>query len=102
MITIRDCIALSGLTDAEIDAIAEHEHLPFITALEKGADFLCHDWGSPAVRQIIHDDWRIAQSCGRHRHADDLRALFKTTCRQHPGGHDRRTRRRPAHTGSGF
>jgi hypothetical protein len=36
MITIDDCIGLSGLTEDEVDAIAEHEHLPEIVAAELG------------------------------------------------------------------
>ena len=28
MIRLEDCIALSGLTEAQVLAIAEHEHLP--------------------------------------------------------------------------
>lgn len=94
MITILDCIDMSGLTVKEIDAIAEHEHLPFITALEKGADLLCHDWGSPAVRQMILDDWRHAKAIGRDGHADELQVLFRQACRLHAGGHDRRAARR--------
>jgi hypothetical protein len=32
MITLEDCIALCGLTEAQVLAIAEHEHLPEIAA----------------------------------------------------------------------
>ena len=28
MITLEDCVAMSGLTLDEVDAIAEHEHIP--------------------------------------------------------------------------
>jgi hypothetical protein len=39
MITIEDCIALCGLTREEIDAVAEHEHLPEAAASDgKGGD----------------------------------------------------------------
>jgi hypothetical protein len=41
MITIEDCLALSDLTEEEIDAIAEHEHLPAIIAAELG-NYLAH------------------------------------------------------------
>ena len=36
MITIEDCIALSELTEPEILAIAEHEHVPEMIAVEMG------------------------------------------------------------------
>ena len=32
MITLEDCIGLCGLTEEEVLAIAEHEHLPEIAA----------------------------------------------------------------------
>jgi len=32
MITLEDCIGLCGLTEQEVLAIAEHEHLPEIAA----------------------------------------------------------------------
>ena len=37
MLTIEDCIGLSGLTEDEIAAVAEHEHLPAMLALEMGS-----------------------------------------------------------------
>jgi hypothetical protein len=32
MISLEDCVALSGLTEEQVLAIAEHEHLPEIAA----------------------------------------------------------------------
>ena len=32
MITLEDCLGLCGLTEEEVLAIAEHEHLPEIAA----------------------------------------------------------------------
>ena len=32
MITLEDCVGLCGLTEEEVLAIAEHEHLPEIAA----------------------------------------------------------------------
>ena len=36
MLTLEDCIGLSGLDEEEILAIAEHEHIPEMAALEMG------------------------------------------------------------------
>lgn len=36
MLTLEDCIALSGLTQEEIAAIAGHEHIPGIPAAARG------------------------------------------------------------------
>ena len=36
MISLEDCVGLSGLTEEEILAIAEHEHIPEIAASALG------------------------------------------------------------------
>jgi hypothetical protein len=41
MITLQDCIALCDLSEAEVLAIAEHEHIPEIAAAALG-DYLLH------------------------------------------------------------
>ena len=41
MLTLQDCIELSELTEEEILAISEHEHIPEMVALELG-NYLVH------------------------------------------------------------
>jgi len=41
MLTLEDCIAFSELSEDEIDAIAEHEHITEMAALELG-NYLVH------------------------------------------------------------
>ena len=41
MITLEDCVALCGLSEVEVLAIAEHEHIPEIAAAALG-DYLLH------------------------------------------------------------
>ena len=40
MITLEDCVGLCGLTEEEVLAIAEHEHLPEIAATALAAYLL--------------------------------------------------------------
>ena len=40
MITLEDCVGLCGLTEEEVLAIAEHEHLPEVAATALAA-YLC-------------------------------------------------------------
>ena len=72
MLTFEDCVALSGLTKAEIDAIAEHEHLPEILAAEFGHYLICQDDGALRVRAILADDLRHAEKRGDQAHAEEL------------------------------
>ena len=46
MISMKDCIALCGLNEQEVMAIAEHEHVPEIAAAAMGRYLL----ESPAGR----------------------------------------------------
>jgi len=77
MLTLEDCIALSGLTRAEIDAIAEHEHLPEVIATELGS-YLCHrPDGCAAIKAIMRDDISAAQECADFRHAAELKLVLR-------------------------
>ncbi|MBB4303827.1 hypothetical protein GGD81_002879 [Rhodobium orientis] len=69
MISLEDCIALSGLDEDEILAIAEHEHIPEIAAAALG-NYLMHEHrGVEVVRNMIADDIRDALARGDDRHA---------------------------------
>jgi len=90
MITLRDCEGLSGVEPDEIEAVAEHEKVPYIVALEKGSWLLEHSWGPPAIRQIIKDDLSIAAAHGSWRHVDELMVTYHHACHRLPVGIDRR------------
>jgi hypothetical protein len=90
MITLRDCVDLAGIEPDEIDAVAEHERLPFIVAMEKGSWMLEQSWGPPAIRQMIQDDVAAAAAHGAWRHVDELMVTYHVTCHRLPEGQDRR------------
>jgi hypothetical protein len=85
MITIEDCIGLCGLTRAEVDAIAEHEHLPESAAAAL-ASYLMQkeETGVPAIRQMLRDDVRAAIDSGNHAHAAELLAALRHFMTEHP------------------
>jgi len=61
MITLEDCIGFCDLTEEEVLAIAEHEHLPEIAAAALAQFLLSQEHGSERVRNMIIDDIRQAQ-----------------------------------------
>lgn len=84
MLTIEDCIALSGLTEAEIAAIAEHEHIPFTAAAEMGRCLFCAERGLDTLKLMILDDIWAARKRGDLDHARELQQALKDyakTCR---------------------
>ena len=50
MITLEDCIGLCGLTEEEVLAVAEHEHLPEIAAAALAQYLLSLEHGGEKVR----------------------------------------------------
>lgn len=85
MISIEDCIALSGLTREEIDAIAEHEHLPEAAAAALAAWLVAkEEAGALEIRQMIRDDIRAALSAGNRAHAAELLAALRHFLSEHP------------------
>lgn len=61
MITLEDCVGLCGLTEEEVLAIAEHEHLPEIAATALAEYLLSQEQGSKKILEMIVDDIRQAQ-----------------------------------------
>ena len=67
MITLEDCIGLCGLTEEEVLAIAEHEHLPEIAATALAQYLLSLEHGGKKVRDMTVDDIRHAQLNGAEK-----------------------------------
>ena len=84
MLTLEDCIALNGLTREEIDAIAEHEHLPEIIATEMGAYLLQLPGGGKAIKGIIRDDIACARMRGDYVHSAKLKLVLRHFVEQCP------------------
>lgn len=85
MLTIQDCIGLCRLTEDEIIAIAEHEHLPDMLALELG-DYLCRTAdGELRVKRMIIEDIEAARERGDLAHAAKLRRVLQHFLEHHAG-----------------
>ncbi len=84
MLTIRDCIDLCECDAEEIAAIAEHEHVPEIVAIEL-AEYLIHtENGVPMIRRIIIDDIREARVRGDTQKCERLTLVLKHFIATHP------------------
>ncbi len=84
MLTFEDCLALCNLTEKEIAAIAEHEHVPDMLALELGEYLIRSEDGELVIKKMIIDDIKHAINVGNKRHADELQALLKEYVITHP------------------
>ena len=84
MITLEDCIAFCDLTEEEVLAIAEHEHLPEIAATALAQYLLSHEHGSEKVREMIVDDIRQAQLGDDKEHVLTLLHVLHHFLKTHP------------------
>ena len=84
MLAWIDCLAFSDLMVDEIRAIADHEHLSQIAALELG-NWLVHlPDGSKRLKRVILDELEAASARGDFARAAELRATIKHFCDTHP------------------
>lgn len=84
MLTLKDVIGLCELTEGEVRAIAEHEHLPDVVAAELG-NYLVHcDDGIPHIKQMIIDDIEGAEQRGDDARTLELKATLKHFIDTHP------------------
>ncbi|MBS0356889.1 MAG: hypothetical protein JSR83_23650 [Proteobacteria bacterium] len=85
MLTLQDCIELSDLSEDEILAIAEHEHVPEMLAVEMGC-YLCHSpEGDRRIRHMIADDIKHSREKGDEEHTAALRSVLKQYIGEHHG-----------------
>ena len=83
MLTFEDCLGLSELTEEEILAIAQHEHIPELAALELG-NYLVHaPKGEARIKRMIVEDIAEAQvEHDLHRTAA-LKLVLRHFCAEH-------------------
>ena len=84
MLTYQDCLGLCDLTEDEIRAIAEHEHLPELVALELGQYLAQTADGQRAIRRMILDDIDAAEAANDYEKAIRLKATMKHFIDTHP------------------
>ena len=84
MLTLDDCIAMCGLTEEVVLAIAEHDHVPEVAACAL-AHYLLHQADGPTrIRDMIIDDVKAAQARGDRAHVKSLLHVLHHFLRDHP------------------
>jgi hypothetical protein len=77
MLSLEDCIALSGLTEEEILAIAQHEHIPEIAAAELGNYLSRSEDGRLTIKSMIRDDILAAEARGERDRVLALKMVLR-------------------------
>jgi hypothetical protein len=77
MLTLEDCIEMSDLCEEEILAIAEHENIPEMVAVELGCYLVHTPSGEKRIKRMIVDDIQHARDSGDAQHAAVLKSVLK-------------------------
>jgi hypothetical protein len=93
MLSLDDCLALCDLTEDEVLAIAQHEHIPEIAAAELG-NYLVHSpGGEMCIKSIIRDDLAEARARGDRARELTLLLVLHNFIMQHPRCEERKKER---------
>lgn len=84
MITYEDCVALAGLTEEEVAAVAMHEGVPEMLAAELGSQLCLTSEGQARLVRMILDDIETARRAGHCAEAARLRLVLRRFCASHP------------------
>lgn len=77
MITPEEIVGMTDLTEEEVAAIAEHEHVTGVIAASL-VEFLMHKHGGPqTINRLICEDIRMALRADDLAHARELYAVLK-------------------------
>lgn len=84
MLTFEDCKELSHLSEDEILEIAEHEHIPMMTALELGEKLLQSNEGEHRILRMLICDIEDARRKSKLARAQRLESVLQNFVATHP------------------
>ncbi len=84
MLTSEDCVGLCDLTAEEVEAIAEHDHIPNIVAAELGAYLVQTEEGVQNIHRIILENLEHAGKRRDIKHSAKLNLVLKHFVKNHP------------------
>jgi hypothetical protein len=85
MLSLQECLDFSDLSEDEIEAIAEHEHVPEIVAAEIGATLLQTTSGVCLIKLYLLENIEQARARKQFDKARRLEALYRRFDQAHPG-----------------
>ena len=89
MLQLEDCIALCDLTEEEVLAIAEHERIPEMAAIELGSYLVRTPDGELCIKSMIRDDILAAIERGDRMRSLALKCVLRDYILQHPRCNER-------------
>jgi hypothetical protein len=84
VLTYEDCLGLCELTEEEIRAISEHEHIPAIVAAELGSYLVRTEEGEERIRRYIIEDIEQASARNDLTRVVELKSVLRHFVEHHP------------------
>lgn len=84
MLSMQDVLDYCDLERGEIEAIAEHEHVPMCVAAEMSETLLCSPEGVCRLHSMIIENMQHALETGQLEHVQDLVRTYQHLQRTHP------------------
>ncbi|NJD35159.1 MAG: hypothetical protein FIA96_10065 [Betaproteobacteria bacterium] len=84
MISMKDCIDYSDLTEDEVSAIADHEHLPYAMAAHLACGLAQSKDGTEVLRCLLKNALCDAATCGHEQTLIVARRAYKQFVANHP------------------
>ena len=84
MLSIADCQGLCGLTEDELQVLAEQQHLPLIIAAELAAALLKTPRGPWLLRSYLLEELEKAVAAGQNEKAKRLDRIISGFISAHP------------------
>ncbi|UCV14453.1 hypothetical protein [Quatrionicoccus australiensis] len=84
MLSIQDVLDYCDLDRGEIEAIAEHEHIPVTIAAELSEVLLCSPEGVCRLHTMIIENMTHALEQGKYEHVKSLSQTYEHLQRTHP------------------
>jgi hypothetical protein len=84
MLCLEDCLALCDLTEAEVLAIAKHQRIPEMAAIEMGGYLVSTPNGELAIKKMIRDDIAAAAAAGDRERELALKLVLHQFVLGHP------------------
>lgn len=83
-LTFEDCVGLCDLTETEVLAIAEHERIPAMAAVQLGDYLVQTAEGESRIKAMIRDDIATAAGAGDRLRALALKSVIRDYILRHP------------------
>ena len=87
MLAINDFIGCSNLYECEVEAIAEHEHVPLPVAVVIGEFLLASPEGVCALHRFVAEDIQHAMDMGDLQAALKFAETYNFVAQKHPLPH---------------